>query len=248
MHRHDFTEVFLVLEGTCEHDLMSRQEILRRGDLRMISPDHSHRFTLAKSEPFRMVNVAITQETTKSLKSLLPESSVFSPLHEEGTILSHHFGGKDLLHLRRLFEECLAHVDQRNNGRHLLSLFAALDESVASLPAIVAPAWLQNAIDAVRTPQGLLEGIGAMRRAAQVTDAHLARSVQKIYQTTPSSLVARIRVEAAMELLRKTDLTVEEICRRVGFGTAGDFHRRFASLTGLTPAEFRQKALRTVAL
>jgi len=47
------------------------------------------------------------------------------------------------------------------------------------------------------------------------------------------------RIERAMALLRRGDLTVTEVCFTVGFSSLGTFSTRFAELVGVAPSAYR---------
>jgi AraC-like DNA-binding protein len=55
-----------------------------------------------------------------------------------------------------------------------------------------------------------------------------------------SRTVIRMRVTEASRLLRSTDLSVAEICYRVGFTNLSNFNRHFRATTGTTPSRYRR--------
>ncbi len=57
--------------------------------------------------------------------------------------------------------------------------------------------------------------------------------------TTFRCLLNKGRVERAVELLRDTDLTIEQIAHRLTFSTASGFSRAFKRWTGMAPADYR---------
>ncbi|MEZ0109689.1 AraC-like DNA-binding protein [Catenulispora sp. EB89] len=73
---------------------------------------------------------------------------------------------------------------------------------------------------------------------------HFIRLFKQAYAETPGQYLSRRRVERSQELLRSANLTVTEICVAVGFESLGSFCTRFKQVTGQTPTEFRQAALR----
>jgi AraC-like DNA-binding protein len=48
------------------------------------------------------------------------------------------------------------------------------------------------------------------------------------------------RIERAMALLRRGDLTVTEVCFAVGCSSLGTFSTRFTELVGVSPSVYRQ--------
>lgn len=60
---------------------------------------------------------------------------------------------------------------------------------------------------------------------------------------TPYEYLLHIRINAAKDLLRESDLTLEEIAIKAGFGDAVGFSRSFRRYVGLTPIAFRKAAL-----
>jgi AraC-like DNA-binding protein len=50
------------------------------------------------------------------------------------------------------------------------------------------------------------------------------------------------RVERAMALLRRGDLSVTEVCFAVGCSSLGTFSSRFTELVGVSPSTYRREA------
>ena len=61
---------------------------------------------------------------------------------------------------------------------------------------------------------------------------------------TPIELKNNILVKRAQDLLLTTDLSVEEICSRIGFCNAAYFRRQLYRVTGKTPHEIRREGER----
>ena len=52
------------------------------------------------------------------------------------------------------------------------------------------------------------------------------------------------RIERAMALLRRGDLSVTEVCFAVGCSSLGTFSTRFTELVGVPPSTYRHQAAR----
>jgi AraC-like DNA-binding protein len=55
------------------------------------------------------------------------------------------------------------------------------------------------------------------------------------------------RIERAMTLLRRGDLSVTEVCFAVGCSSLATFSTRFTELVGVPPSTYRRQAARTTA-
>jgi AraC-like DNA-binding protein len=55
------------------------------------------------------------------------------------------------------------------------------------------------------------------------------------------------RIERAMALLRRGDLSVTEVCFTVGCSSLGTFSTRFTELVGVPPSVYRDQGARTTA-
>src|SRR5690606_7667454 len=67
-----------------------------------------------------------------------------------------------------------------------------------------------------------------LARGAHMSAGHLSREFRRIYGEPPYAYLMTRRIERAMTLLRRGDLTVTEICFAVGFSSLGTFSTRFS--------------------
>jgi AraC family transcriptional regulator len=58
---------------------------------------------------------------------------------------------------------------------------------------------------------------------------------------TPGGLIRQQRLIAAKELLRRTDLSLQEIALKCGFSTAFSFSRSFRKQYGIPPSVYRSE-------
>ncbi|MCC9198552.1 helix-turn-helix transcriptional regulator [Arthrobacter sp. zg-Y820] len=89
--------------------------------------------------------------------------------------------------------------------------------------------------------------VEALARAEFMSAGHLSRQFRSVYGESPYSYLMTRRIERAMTLLRRGELTVTEVCFAVGCGSLGTFSTRFAELVGLSPAAYRRQAADTLA-
>jgi len=83
--------------------------------------------------------------------------------------------------------------------------------------------------------------VPAMARTALMSPAHFSRQFKAAYGETPYSYLMTRRVERAMALLRRGDLSVTDVCFEVGCTSLGSFSSRFTELVGESPTSYRAR-------
>jgi transcriptional regulator GlxA family with amidase domain len=80
-----------------------------------------------------------------------------------------------------------------------------------------------------------------MAQAALMSPSHFSRRFREAYGETPYGYLMTRRIERAMALLRRGDLSVTEVCVAVGATSLGSFSARFTELVGETPSAYRTR-------
>ncbi len=84
--------------------------------------------------------------------------------------------------------------------------------------------------------------VEALARDAHISAGHLSRQFKAAYGESPYSYLMTRRIERAMSLLRRGDLSVTEVCFAVGCQSLGTFSTRFTELVGIPPSTYREQA------
>ncbi|MBD8062409.1 helix-turn-helix transcriptional regulator [Oceanitalea stevensii] len=84
--------------------------------------------------------------------------------------------------------------------------------------------------------------VPALARGVHMSAGHLSREFRRAYGEPPYSYLMTRRIERAMTLLRRGELSVTEICFAVGFSSLGTFSTRFRELVGVPPSAYRERA------
>ena len=83
--------------------------------------------------------------------------------------------------------------------------------------------------------------VPAMARQALMSPSHFSRQFRAAYGETPWSYLMTRRIERAMALLRRGDLSVTDVCMEVGCTSLGSFSARFTEIVGETPSAYRAR-------
>ena len=89
--------------------------------------------------------------------------------------------------------------------------------------------------------------VEALARTAHMSAGHLSREFKLAYGESPYSYLMTRRIERAMALLRRGDLSVTEVCFAVGCASLGTFSTRFTELVGVPPSVYRRQGARVTA-
>jgi AraC-like DNA-binding protein len=84
--------------------------------------------------------------------------------------------------------------------------------------------------------------VEALARGVHMSAGHLSREFRLAYGESPYSYLMTRRIERAMTLLRRGDLSVTEVCFEVGCSSLGTFSTRFTELVGMPPSVYRRDA------
>jgi len=84
--------------------------------------------------------------------------------------------------------------------------------------------------------------VEALARGVHMSAGHLSREFRRAYGESPYSYLMTRRIERAMALLRRGDLSVTEVCFAVGSSSLGTFSTRFTELVGVSPGTYRRQA------
>jgi AraC-like DNA-binding protein len=84
--------------------------------------------------------------------------------------------------------------------------------------------------------------VEALARGVNMSGGHLSREFKRAFGESPYSYLMTRRIERAMALLRRGDLSVTEVCFTVGCSSLGTFSTRFTELVGMPPSAYRRLA------
>ncbi|WP_245900780.1 helix-turn-helix transcriptional regulator [Deinococcus yavapaiensis] len=89
--------------------------------------------------------------------------------------------------------------------------------------------------------------VEALARSVNMSGGHLSRQFKRAYGESPYAYLMTRRIERAMALLQRGDLSVTEVCFAVGCSSLGTFSTRFTELVGVPPSVYRARADRATA-
>ena len=89
--------------------------------------------------------------------------------------------------------------------------------------------------------------VEALAADAHMSTGHFSRQFRRAYGESPYGYLMTRRIERAMSLLRRGELSVTEVCFEVGCSSLGTFSTRFTELVGMPPSAYRREAAQATA-
>lgn len=83
-----------------------------------------------------------------------------------------------------------------------------------------------------------------VKQAAEIlgiSSVHLSRRMKQLLGQSFSPYLTEFRINKSMELLKNSDLTVNDIAEKCGFGSTTYFCTVFKKLVLMTPQEYRKR-------
>jgi AraC-like DNA-binding protein len=99
---------------------------------------------------------------------------------------------------------------------------------------------ISRALEAIHTSPAENWTVARLAREAGQSRTIFAQRFREIVGVPPMKYVSQWRLTIAEDLLTQSDLSIEAIRSRLGFGTSFAFARAFSARCGMSPREFRR--------
>lgn len=250
-HGHDFLEVAVVLAGTAQHLSRDGTVDVGRGDAVAVRACDWHSWERPRA--LEVANVYVDHAVLRG-----PISAVVADPALRLLALPAAHGWSPALGIAHLDPGVLDQVEHAVQAIATPRRSAAGAESVAALGQLlvvlgsVVAELPQDLIadvhpvvwEALRTLEARLGKswtVSSLAAAVGMSDGHLSRCFARAFGTPPMTVLASLRAERAAAHLIATDLGVAEIGRAVGWPDPNYFARRFRTLRGMSPREYRSR-------
>lgn len=126
----------------------------------------------------------------------------------------------------------------------LYLLLSVLAENASHLPPVKNSDAenVKHAIEYISARYSYAISIEDVARFVGVSRSTLFRQFRKEMNLSPKEYLDRYRIERALPLLTRTDLTVASVAASVGYDNGLYFSKVFKKLTDQTPSDYRKKA------
>jgi len=259
-HSHEFFEFFYVTKGSNLHYLDGKEEVIKEGDIILLSPGKVHALKGKRDKEFEIINCIFLPNLLENHSYLVRNMKGFMELlylepFSKGYKLLHLTGSTDIK-VRIILEELIA--ENKNTTKDsaaiikvlladlLVSVVRYFEEQKKGLPSKTktltkkAHAIIKSIeyIDKNFKEEIKLEDISLQKTG--ITKEYFCSIFKKITGRTFTEYISNLRVDYASKLLTGTQKPVSEICFESGFKDLSYFNRTFKAIKGITPNEYRK--------
>lgn len=98
---------------------------------------------------------------------------------------------------------------------------------------------IQDALDFINLNYERNIKIKELSEICHMSETHFRRVFEEIINMTPLDYINLVRIQKACDLIKRTDLSMEDIAVKVGFSVQSTFNRNFKALVGCTPYKWK---------
>lgn len=254
LHRHEFTELVIVLDGTGDHLVDEHRFPIVSGDAFVVDVNHAHGYR--DTQGLEIANVLFDEAWLLDREATLAAMAGYQALVHLEPLARRRldFGGKLRLssvrmeQTRNLLNRLQGELEARSEG-----YIAAAGALLVELIVLLCRSYREQGTESSRDLTDIGRVIAYLEReyASRVgicdlielvamSERSLLRKFSYATGTTPIQYLLRVRVAHAARLLRETSLPVTDIAGRVGFDDSNYFSRQFHQILGSSPTEYRR--------
>ncbi|MEE3356395.1 MAG: AraC family transcriptional regulator [Candidatus Weimeria sp.] len=100
--------------------------------------------------------------------------------------------------------------------------------------------YIRDAIEFVGTHYVEEIHISDLAEISGLSESHFRRTFEESMNMKPVEYINMVRIDKACEMIAREDVSMEDVCYRVGYQTPSTFNRNFKSLTGMTPLQWKK--------
>lgn len=248
--RPDYTLLFM-LEGDLNYRLADASGTLDATGALLLNPGEAASAISQRSIAFLTITLSSSYVLDCAVRTRLVKSGAFVnfplPVIEQSPRLS------------RLIAELVEELGQNEAGQELV-LAALIEQLLVQLlrqhsrvrrsdelelsRAGLVDRRIRRAVELMHAHLGRELPLEEIAAAAYLSPFHFSRLFKKLTGATPHAYLAALRAARAQVLLAETDLSITEVCARVGYQSSSHFTKAFRQATGLTPRAFRAALVR----
>lgn len=261
MHKHDFYELNIIVEGSGRHYIKDKNFPVTPGAVFVIPPKVSHGYWM-ENDRGNIFHLLIEQKLLQKYSSELNGINGYSILFETEPELRKHIASTtfflklDPLQLKSLKAQMdlLIRLAQLSDHKIIFETYeigliyylSALMEKQYNTSNIAAAKknyiFIINSTNYMKQHISEAFSLSELAHNAMESRTSYVEKFKMLFKMTPFEYLRKLRVNHAIKLLTATTKSIAEIAQSCGFSDSAHMIKIFKEDTGLTPAKYRKEA------
>lgn len=255
-HKHDYVELVYIKCGEVTHFINNVSYKVSRGDLLFINYGETHSFSIDSDKveyynfyvkpEFIGANMISTENINDIFLALLPDGA--AEIQKKRKTSCVRISGNERVEIeliaKKMYDECMKNEPCRDIvlNAYMRIVFSKLIRELLKDTGSERPNLLTEDI-LKYIDNNFTSSISATDLANHCfhNPAYLGRVFKSVYGKSLKAYIREKRMQYAYELICETDLSIEEIYRRVGYNCKTQFYKDFKGIYGGLPGAIRKK-------
>ena len=258
IHWHDYTQIWYTVSGTYVHTINGETRMQNPGSIAIVTPYaiHSMDTTMTDFESAEIIYVSIANDSLDEAE--LPYLPLTYNLSAFDDFQINPFVSLSGKNKDRADELCAELIAPKNTGiilplkkvllniGELLELCAKeigikLDKTDITI-AKERSLLIKNSIDYIMTSSASKVSLTKASKQAMMSERSFTTKFKTTVGQTAHNYLTNVRIANAFKLLRRTDMSINDISDMCGFANSGHFIRLSMKLLGASPSDIRSYA------
>lgn len=238
-HKHDFYEIFYILNGNIIHNLNGKKETLSTGDIRLLTPNDSHGFIREKNNHCQHRDIVISKEQFKKSCDYI-DANLLNKINLRKIISIAKISNQKITELENFFSKIYFTLTNNNKKSMINVLIIDLISTFLQIPEHnFYPSWINSILPLFSTPITMKLGVEYIIKDLNYDRSYMCRTFKKYIGCSMSIYLRNKRIEYSSFLLLTTDKTIQQICDDIGFESIPYFISAFKNTYKITPKQFK---------
>ena len=259
-HNHSCFELAFTYRGSCRNKLRDYEISLSQGDLLLLNPNAVHCMCTGSEDDVVFNFLCPVRLFDSTFMGLLPDNPIsnffmdyFYQTKAREDFLIVNVGAN--YNLFSLLEKLILEFHEKQPGYEtilrtgLAQVFVYMarlyGEKLGDLPVQRSSRVVRSLILYI-TRNASTVTLTDAARALNYNEKYISRLMKQELGVSFMQFVQQLRLQNATELLTKTNLSIEEIVRRVGYTNQSHFYSLFQKRYGMTPAAYRAQFVQNI--
>lgn len=250
-HCHDYIEIMYVCSGSVTHIIEGgHTACIKEGELLFLRSGTGHALQKAALNDVAINFIIKPQFLDSVFDAVGSQNMLWSLLFNSAAAVPYlHFKVSEIVPVQNILEN-LAYLllEKQGTSQRILQqtmtlLFLHLlscSKELCNLPDIAKSTSLVANVLREINENYRTASLTKLAQQNKISMPYLCSEIHKATGQTYKQLLCRRRMEKAAQLLRSTEMPVEEIIQSVGYSNTSYFYRAFKEMYGISPKLYRQ--------